>query len=100
MTIKETVLIVDDEREIRRLVNQKLSSLGYRCLEAGNGEQALDNLNDEVGLVLLDIKMPGKSGVELLPEIKARNPSAAVIMVTATADVSTAIHCMRRGAYD
>jgi putative two-component system response regulator len=50
--------------------------------------------------VILDIKMPGKSGVQLLPEIKAKYPDTAVIMATAVDDTNTAIDCMRKGAYD
>ncbi len=98
---RETILIVDDEEMVRKLLHQKLSSEGYQCQEAGNADQALNELkSNTVELVLLDIKMPGKSGVELLPEIKANYPDTAVIMATAITDTSTAIQCMREGAYD
>ena len=96
-----TVLIVDDEEMVRRLLHQKLSGEGYRCEEAGTAEQALDKLrSNAVELVLLDIRMPGKSGTELLPDIKASYPDTAVIMATAITDTSTAIQCMKEGAYD
>jgi len=73
------ILIVDDEEAIRRVLNQKLSREGYRCHEAGNSSQALDELrNNAIALVILDIKMPGKSGVELLPEIRTSYPDTAV----------------------
>ena len=98
---REKILIVDDEASIRRLVSMKLSGEGYECQEAGSAEQALVALTREpVSLVLLDVKMPGKSGMELLPEIKARFPDTAVVMATATTDVSIAIECMKQGAYD
>lgn len=98
---REKILIVDDEDSIRKLVLKKLSGEGYQCQEAGSAEQALDRLTSEpVGLVLLDVKMPGKSGIELLPELKARFPDTAVIMATATTDISVAIECMKQGAYD
>ncbi len=98
---QETILIVDDEDAIRRLLVQKLSSESYQCREAFDAEQAQDKLkNDPVNLVILDIKMPGKSGLELLPEIKASYPDTVVIMATATTDINTAIQCMKRGAYD
>jgi putative two-component system response regulator len=102
MTGKQgTILITDDEMVIRRLLKQRLTSEGYRCLEAGSASWALDELRDsEVALVILDIKMPGKSGVQLLPEIRAGYPDVMVIMATAITDTSTAIHCMRLGAYD
>ena len=98
---RDRILIVDDEASIRRLVSMKLSGEGYECEEAGNAEQALDKLTREpVSLVLLDIKMPGKSGIELLPEIKARFPGTAVVMATATTDINIGIECMKQGAYD
>jgi len=102
MTEKQkTILIVDDEEVIRRLLHQKLSGEGYHCEEAGSAEQALDRLrSNTVELVILDIKMPGKSGIELLPEIEAGYPDTAVIMATAITDTSTAIQCMKQGAYD
>ena len=98
---QERILIVDDEEMVRRLLHQKLSSEGYQCQEAASADQALDELKrNSIGLVLLDIKMPGKSGVELLPAIKANYPDTAVIMATAITDTDTAIQCMRQGAYD
>jgi len=102
MTEKQkTILIVDDEEVIRRLLHQKLSGEGYHCEEAGSAEQALDRLrSNTIELVILDIKMPGKSGIELLPEIEAGYPDTAVIMATAITDTSTAIQCMKQGAYD
>jgi putative two-component system response regulator len=98
---KYRVLIVDDEPVVRKILQRKLSLDGYHCEEAGSAEEALDRLTkDTVELVVLDIKMPGKSGVELLPEIKLRYPDTAVIMATAITDTATAIRCMREGAYD
>ena len=97
----EGILIVDDEESVRRLLNKRLTNEGYQCLEAANASQALDELRrKKISLVLLDIKMPGKSGVELLPEIKAGHPDTSVIMITATADMQTAVQCMKQGAYD
>ncbi len=98
---KGEILLVDDEDMIRRLLEQKLSAEGYRCQQAANAEQALIKLKEApVEMVILDIKMPGKSGVELLPEIKAKYPDTAVIMATAVSDASIAINCMKAGAYD
>ena len=95
------ILLVDDEEIIRRLLSQKLSAEGYRCEQAANAELALKKLKgDSIELVILDIKMPGKSGVELLPEIKDKYPDTAVIMATAVSDANTAINCMKAGAYD
>jgi putative two-component system response regulator len=98
---KERILIVDDEPVVRRILRRRLSADGYYCEEAGSAEEALDRLaNDSAELVILDIKMPGKSGVELLSEIKHMYPDTAVIMATAISDTATAIDCMRKGAYD
>jgi len=98
---KGVILLVDDEAMIRRLLSQKLSAEGYRCEQAANAEQALEKLKeDSIELVILDIRMPGKSGVELLSEIKAKYPDMAVIMATAIDDANTAINCMKAGAYD
>ena len=95
------ILIVDDEAPIRKLLHSKLSSEGYQCWEAGSAEQALAKLrNNAVRLVILDIKMPGKSGIEFLPEIKASHPDTAVVMATAISDINIAIECMKQGAYD
>ncbi|MFC2041103.1 ATP-binding protein [Chloroflexota bacterium] len=97
----DRILVVDDEEVIRRLLYQKLSGEGYQCQQAGNAEQALEKLrNDVFSLVILDIKMPGKTGLELLPEIKAGYPDTVIIMATATTDIGTATQCMKQGAYD
>ncbi len=98
---RERILVVDDEAMVRRLLCQKLSGEGYQCEEAGGADQALDRLRDNpVELMILDIKMPGKSGIELLPEIKAGYPDTAVLMVTALTDVNIITQCMKQGAYD
>ena len=102
MTEKQArILIVDDEELVRKLLSKKLSSEGYLCREAGNAFQAIDALhNSPAELVLLDVKMPGKSGNELLPEILASYPDTAVIMATAVTDTSLAIDCIKQGAND
>jgi putative two-component system response regulator len=98
---QETVLIVDDEAVVRKLLCQKLASEGYECKEADSAEQALNKLRSSpIGLAILDIKMPGKSGIQFLPEIKADYPDTAVIMATAVTEISTAIQCMKEGADD
>jgi putative two-component system response regulator len=96
-----SILIVDDEAAVRRLLSQRVAMEGYWCEEASTGDEALIKIRTTpVHLVILDIKMPGRSGIELLPEIKVAYPDIAVIMVTAVTDTSTAIQCMKQGAYD
>jgi putative nucleotidyltransferase with HDIG domain len=98
---QETLLIVDDEAAIRKLLCQKLSREGYQCEEADSAEQALNTLaTSPIALVILDIKMPGKSGIELLPGMKSGYPDTAVIMATAVTDINVAIQCLKQGADD
>lgn len=100
-TSRKRILIVDDEAMIRRLLHQKLSREGYQCQEASNAEEALDKLTSHsIELMILDIKMPGKSGIELLPEVRANYPDTAVIMATAITKIDIAIECMKQGADD
>jgi putative nucleotidyltransferase with HDIG domain len=99
--MRETLLLVDDEDTVRRVLYLKLSREGYVCEEANNAEQALHVLETiPIALVILDIKMPGKSGMELLPEIKEGYPDTAVIMATAVNDVNIAVQCVNLGADD
>jgi putative two-component system response regulator len=102
MTIPDKkILIVDDESAIRRLLRQKLTRLGYHCEEACSSEEALDKLKTyPADLIMLDMKMPGKSGIDLLLELKVSYPSTSVIMATAVAEANLAIQCMRLGADD
>lgn len=98
---QEKILIVDDEEVIRKLLRQKLSKEGYQCEAATNAEQTLEKLTSSPAeLVILDIRMPGKSGIELLPEIKQSYPDTAVIMATALIETSVAVQCMKQGAQD
>lgn len=98
---QERILIVDDEPAARKLITRILSKEGYQCEEADSAAQVLDRLrSNKTELVILDIRMPGKSGIELLPEIKASHPDTAVIMVTAVVETPSAVQCMKLGAED
>jgi putative two-component system response regulator len=98
---EQRILIVDDEAMIRRLLHLKLSRHGYHCEEAGSAVEALDKLKTySADLMMLDMKMPGRTGIDLLPELRAKYPTMAVIMATAVAETNLAIQCMRLGADD
>ncbi len=98
---KETILIVDDEKTVRRSLNRCLTLNGYACEEASNAEEAFGSLqNNPAKLVILDIMMPGTSGSELLPRLKESFPDTAVVMATAVVDPDTIINCMKNGAHD
>ena len=101
ISVPETLLIVDDEAGIRRLLHRRLSREGYQCEEANTAEQALDILAaSPIALVILDIKLPGKSGIEVLPEIKMGYPDTAVVMGTVLSEISVAVQCLKQGADD
>ncbi len=96
-----SILVVDDEAVIRKLLKLGLSPGPYTIYEAADTDQAAALLRDyPISLVLMDIRMPGKSGEVYLPEIIANYPDTAVIMCTAVNDASAAIECMKNGAYD
>jgi putative two-component system response regulator len=98
---REQILVVDDLASLRWLMSHKLHDEGYGCKEAADGDAALEIMSKQrFDLVLLDIMMPGKSGMEVLDEIVRRYPDTAVIMVTARDSAKTAVEAMRMGAYD
>jgi putative nucleotidyltransferase with HDIG domain len=97
----DTILIVDDEEPIRRPLKRMLTKKGYPCLEADCARQAMQRLDENtVSLAILDIRMPAKSGIELLSDIKAVHPDTAVIMATAVMEPEIIIQCMKDGALD
>ncbi len=95
------VLVVDDERDIREGSERILSRLGFQLQTAARGDEAL-RIFDQVrpSLVLLDLKMPGLDGMEVLQRLRQRDPSILVIVITGYATVETAIEAMKQGAYD
>ena len=94
-------LIVDDEPRLRQVMVHLMRSDGFQCIEAGNGIEALEQLEKyPVTLVLSDLRMPKMDGLELLREIRSRFPDAAVVMITAVADVEIAVNCLAIGAAD
>jgi two-component system nitrogen regulation response regulator NtrX len=97
----KTILVVDDEAAIRSTLEQVLAYEGYRILLAANGPAALKILATEiVDAVLLDIKMPGMDGFEVLEQMAAAGRSVPVVVISGHGTVETAVEAVRRGAYD
>jgi DNA-binding NtrC family response regulator len=97
---KHKILVVDDEPSARESFRMILQDT-YLIISAGNGEDCLREIEkDEPDLVLLDIKMPGIDGVEVLQRIKQKHEKLDVIMVTATKDPKIVVNVMKMGAYD
>lgn len=98
---KAKILVVDDEQLVRRTIILRLKREGYSCEEASDADEAIERLrNNPPELVILDIKMPGMSGIDLLPEIKNLYPDTAVVMSTAITENDVIIQCMKNGAKD
>ena len=98
---KGSVLVVDDEEGIRESTARYLGSLGYNVIMAANGAEALDKVAQEhIALLLLDVMMPGMSGVEVLEKVTAGYPDVAVLMMTAVVETAIAVDAMKQGAYD
>src|ERR1700694_5102204 len=94
-------LVVDDEPRLRRVLVRLLEGEGFTCAEAGSGVEALAELGrTPVPLVISDLRMPEMDGVSLLREIVARWPGAAGVVVTAVAEVESAVACLQMGALD
>ena len=95
-----TVLVVDDEEGVRASIRAILEET-CEILEAETGAEALDVLRTrEVDLVMLDQRMPGEQGIDVLPRVKAADPSTVVVLATAVHDVRTAVEALKRGAWD
>ncbi len=96
-----TILIVDDERPIRRILSVLLAESHHRSIEVGSGEEALAALAEtRPDLVLLDLRLPGMDGLETLKRMRALAPDLAVVMMTAHGTISSAVEAMRLGAFD
>ena len=96
------VLLVDDEVSFVEAFSERLVMRNLEVLEAFNGEEALKALetNNDIEVVILDVKMPGMDGIETLTQIKKRFPLVEVIMLSGHADVESAIDGMKQGAFD
>jgi len=101
MSNRATVLIVDDHRAVREEIAFALDFDGWQTVEAADGPSGLEKAQDpEVDLVLLDVKLPGMDGLEVLQKLKELRPDLPVVMISGHGDLDTAVLAVRRGAYD
>jgi DNA-binding NtrC family response regulator len=97
----ESILIVDDDINLCKVLSEELTEVGYDTHYLTGGEGVLDYLkNNQVDLLLLDLKMPGKNGFDVLQELEFDNIDINVIVLTAYADVKSAIDSAKLGASD
>lgn len=100
---QETILVIDDELIMRDGCSRILSKEGWSVLTTENGQQGIDMLRGQpetVDVVLLDLRMPGMSGMEALDQIGKIDPNLPVIVITGYATVESAVEAMKKGAYD
>lgn len=100
METKKRILLADDERHIRAMMKAVVSSLRYEIAgEAGDGQEAVDLYKKEMpDLLLLDVNMPQRSGIDALREIMREFPDAMVIMLTSVVDMENIKQCIELGA--
>ena len=95
------LLVVDDEKAVRESCREAAQVNGFNTFVAESAEQAYKLLEAQpIDIVLLDLKLPGASGLEALREVKKRRPEAAVIIITGYATVASAVQAMKQGAFD
>jgi DNA-binding NtrC family response regulator len=98
-----TILVTEDDRNMRELILAVLaeSQMGFRVASAENAHEAMDFLeNNDVAVVLTDLRMPGADGIDLLRFVKSRDPLTQVVLVTGYATVESAVDALKEGAYD
>jgi putative nucleotidyltransferase with HDIG domain len=96
-----TLLVVDDEESIRSSLSRALTSQGYDVITASTGEEAIRAVRrHKLAAILLDVRLPDANGADLVVRLLELEPNAAVLMLTAVNDASSATLCMQRGAFD
>ncbi|MGZ8496739.1 MAG: sigma-54-dependent transcriptional regulator [Candidatus Binatia bacterium] len=98
---QETILVVDDDPYIQEALKDRLESLGYRVMQATDGNQALERIGQQTPqMAFLDIEMPGMKGMEVLKELRRQEKDFPVIMITAYGTIDIAVEAMKDGAAD
>jgi DNA-binding NtrC family response regulator len=98
---RSTILVIDDEPNILTTVRRSLELEGYAVEVAGGGAAGLAKLVEhDIDLVLLDVMMPGETGLEVLPKLRSAKPETMVVMMSGNATIETAVQATKGGAYD
>lgn len=101
MSYAANILVIDDEESMRIGCVQTLAEEGYRVQAVENGQRGLEmNDKESFDVIVLDLRMPGIPGMEVLKRVKADDPDSIVIVITGHATIDVAVQAMRRGAYD
>src|SRR5438552_13304419 len=96
-----SLLIVDDDDQLRQTLVRRFRRQGHEVIEAASGEEARDRAaRRRLDIALLDLHLPGMSGIDLLGFLKQAQPELEVLLLTAHGSIETAIEAMKRGAYD
>ncbi|MEJ5228345.1 response regulator [Thermodesulfovibrio sp.] len=99
--LKANVLLVDDEEQFLKVVSQRLGMRGLKVEAATSGEEAIKKADQrEFDAIILDLVMPGKSGIEVLREIKAKHPDLQIIMLTGHGSIEAGVEAIKEGAID
>jgi DNA-binding NtrC family response regulator len=101
MRANTTIIVVDDDEDTAALLRELLERRGYRSVAAGSGDRCLEFLRADVAdVAIIDVQMPGMSGIELCRVLAARHPDVVAIVLTAVVDLSCAVDAIRAGACD
>src|SRR3989337_3866388 len=95
------ILIIDDEKAIRKTLSEILSYEGYKIEEASDGEEGLKKFKEKAyDVVLCDIKMPKLDGIEFLQKAADASPDVPIIMISGHGNIATAVEAVKNGAHD
>lgn len=101
LQLKNKILIIDDELKLLKLLGMIISNEGYEVFQASTARSGINMLlNNDIDLVLCDVKLPDAFGVDLVKEIKAKQPHLEIILMTAYGNIPDGVQAMRNGAYD
>lgn len=99
--IPARILLVDDEKDFSEMLSLRLKEMGEKVTTAFNGKECLEILKEKkIDVIILDIRMPGMDGIEVLKQVRKKYPLVEVIMLTGHGSTETAVEGMKLGAFD